>query len=309
MSILLWPIVGPRRKTHSEPLSSAPFISRGQSHCQNQSGPSSLALPPSRSSSSPAQLLKLQIPGAAPSRITPSRELSVLQMAKSTNKPSKGYPHTVKVAFEAGGYYGGPATISDSPREVTIRPLSPSISKSPYTIEDIENAIEDLRICDRNDVGLTASAFKPEQEEVSKQVIPTVSALGWSDAALEEIARLGEGMGGAVHKVKDRRTGTIMARKTITTCEAPIKQLLRELSVISSTVHPNIVLFHGAYISPSSREVKILMEFCPGGSLEAIGKQIADRNEKVGEKVAGRLAAGVSLTLCMQVMLLTLTHL
>jgi len=46
-------------------------------------------------------------------------------------------------------------------------------------------------------------------------------------------------------------------------------------------------------MSPSSSEVKILMEFCPGKSLEAVGKQIADRGGRVSEKVAGRLAEGI----------------
>jgi hypothetical protein len=118
----------------------------------------------------------------------------------------------------------------------------------------------------------------------------------WSDEVLEELSRLGEGAGGAVHKVKDIRTGKIMARKTITTREAPMKQLLRELSIISSTEHVNIILCHGAYMSPSSSEVKILMEFCEGGSLETVGKRIKDRGAIVGEKIAGRLAEGVSLT-------------
>jgi len=46
-------------------------------------------------------------------------------------------------------------------------------------------------------------------------------------------------------------------------------------------------------MSPSSSEVKILMEFCPGGSLEAVAKRVLDRDGRVGEKVAGRLAEGV----------------
>jgi mitogen-activated protein kinase kinase len=104
---------------------------------------------------------------------------------------------------------------------------------------------------------------------------------------------LGEGAGGAVHQVRDKRTNLVMARKTITTREAPMKQLLRELSMISSTMHDNIVVFYGAYMSPSSSEVKILMDYCEGGSLEAVGKRIKDCGGRVGEKVAGRLAEGV----------------
>ncbi|KAI0743542.1 kinase-like protein [Daedaleopsis nitida] len=93
--------------------------------------------------------------------------------------------------------------------------------------------------------------------------------------------------------VRDRRTGVVMARKTITTLEAPMKQLLREIQITSSTSHVNIVHFYGAYISPSSSEVKVLMEFAEGGSLESVGKRMREIGGRVGEKVAGRLAEGI----------------
>ena len=88
-----------------------------------------------------------------------------------------------------------------------------------------------------------------------------------------------------------------MARKTITTLEAPMKQLLREIKITSSTSHVNIVHFYGAYISPSSSEVKVLMEYGEGGSLESVGKRMREIGGRVGEKVAGRLAEGVRLLL------------
>ena len=118
-----------------------------------------------------------------------------------------------------------------------------------------------------------------------------------ADDVLEELARLGEGAGGAVYKVRDRRTGAIMARKSITLHEAPMKQLLREIKIISSTSHQNIIKFYGAYITPSSSEVKVLMEYCEGGSLESVGKQMRLIGGRVGEKVAGRLAEGVCAVL------------
>ena len=117
----------------------------------------------------------------------------------------------------------------------------------------------------------------------------------WSDDYLEDLARLGEGAGGAVYKVKDKRTGLVMARKTITTLEAPMKQLMREINIISSTSHQNIIHFYGAYISPSSSEVKVLMEYCEGGSLESVGKRLKETDKRVTENVAGRLAEGVSI--------------
>ncbi|KAJ7312983.1 kinase [Mycena albidolilacea] len=132
---------------------------------------------------------------------------------------------------------------------------------------------------------------KPGRHPPDSPLLPTQRRM--LDDVLEEICRLGEGTGGAVHKVKDKHSGKIIARKTISTREAPMKQLLRELSILSSIEHINIVLFYGAYMSSSSSEVKILTEFCEGGSLEAIGKRIKERNTFIGENIAGRLAEGV----------------
>jgi hypothetical protein len=116
----------------------------------------------------------------------------------------------------------------------------------------------------------------------------------FSDEVLEEMNCLGEGAGGAVHKVRDKRSGYVYARKTITTREVAVKHVVRELSVMSSTHHVNIVQCYGVYMSPSSSEVKIVMEDCEGGSLDDIGKKIKERGAIVGEKIAGRLAEGVS---------------
>jgi len=121
----------------------------------------------------------------------------------------------------------------------------------------------------------------------------------WSDEFLQELDQLGEGSGGVVHKVRDKRTDVVMARKTIAAKGASIKQLDRELKFMSSTSHPNIVKFYAAYVPPSSSGIKLLMEFCDGGSLEAVGKRIRGKGWRVSEKVAGRLAEGVSLSFCL----------
>ena len=47
-------------------------------------------------------------------------------------------------------------------------------------------------------------------------------------------------------------------------------------------------------MTPSHTELNILMEFAEGGSLEAVGKRIRERGAIVGEKIAGRIAEGVS---------------
>lgn len=237
--------------------------------------------PPSRS---PLPSLTLNIPAPSPRPTTPKPiiRLAIPAPKGNSNESSVNPSESDSGLFES--YYGGPGgpaleiTATGHTDEMTIRPtplinintcVPPNTSGAAQGVVDVKGLVDNL-----NDTPLT-----------------------WSDEFLEEISRLGEGAGGAVHKVKDKRTGKIMARKTITTREAPMKQLLREVSIISSTQHVNIILFHGAYMSPSSSEVKILMEFCEGGSLETVGKRIKDRGAIVGEKIAGRLAEGVSLRL------------
>jgi serine/threonine protein kinase len=111
---------------------------------------------------------------------------------------------------------------------------------------------------------------------------------------LEDLGRLGEGAGGAVHKVRDTRTGDILARKTIPTRTTPARQVTRELGFLSSSVHENIIKFYGAYMSTSSSEVKVVTEYCEGGSLEAVGKRVKEIGARASEKVIGKLAEGVS---------------
>jgi len=131
----------------------------------------------------------------------------------------------------------------------------------------------------------TSSTNEPEKKE-------------FSDENTEELDRLGEGAGGAVHKVRDKRDGQIYARKTIMTREVAMKQVVRELNILHTIMHPNIVSYFGGYISPSSSEVKIIMEYCDGGSLETVGKKLKEIGGVVGEKISGRLAEGVSFSLC-----------
>jgi mitogen-activated protein kinase kinase len=144
-----------------------------------------------------------------------------------------------------------------------------------------------------------AESFRSLCELVSKleavrASFPVCPPPTYSDDVLEEIDHIGEGAGGAVHKVKDKRTGLIMARKTITTRGVPVKQIMRELSIAASAEHINIIKWHGTYMSPSSNEIKILMDYCEGGSLEGVCKRMKERGTVIGEKMAGRLAEGVS---------------
>ncbi|KAI0823637.1 kinase-like protein [Trametes gibbosa] len=209
-------------------------------------------------SRSPTPTLALAIPGASPRRKPALPKIDFNSLNNGTFVQYAGGPQP-QAASPA------PRAATDDTNDATIRPeltISPRPRPPPaVSIENLRQTVEEF-----------------DQ---------------WSDDLLEELSRLGEGAGGAVYKVRDRRTGMVMARKTITTLEAPMKQLLREIKIMSSTSHVNIIHFYGAYISPSSSEVKVLMEFGEGGSLESVGKRMREIGGRVGEKVAGRLAEGV----------------
>jgi mitogen-activated protein kinase kinase len=242
---------------------------------------------------SPTPSLSLQIPGFPKQRpTTPKVPPLAIPTANGSSTVRSDTDSPVSNAAFAGGYYGGPTNapleldpLSAEDGGVTITPFTRVVTPNPAEpIADLRQTLE----------GLNRPPDPSINNRPSDEDIPSLDSSQWSDERVDVIDRLGEGAGGAVHKVRDRQTSDIMARKTITTREAPMKQLLRELNIIASATHDNIIVFYGAYISPSSSEVKILMEFCEGGSLEAVGKRIRERGGRVGEKVAGRLAEGVS---------------
>ena len=192
---------------------------------------------------------------------------------------------------EEAGSYGGlgrangtqpmtPLNLGGDDGDVTVRPALPQGHSQAKSIDKIKAALSP-----GPSTGSTAASdAEPPEEDWAE-----------ADEYLVDIQRLGEGAGGEVYKVEDKRTGTKLARKIIQARTTPPKQLVRELKYLKDTGHPNIVKFYGAYISPSSSEVKVLMEFCEGGSLEAVGEKIKLGKGRVSEIVAAKIGEGVSL--------------
>lgn len=236
-----------------------------------------LSLSPNPGRSAPPLSLNIPTPPSRP--VTPNPPTIRLAIPESSGRTSESGSDSPLFS----SYYGGPTGALE------LHPTGPSeeMTIRPPLAVDVSTCVPQKPSGSSNGGPVDVKGLLDNLNN------PNDPPLTWSDDVLEEIERLGEGAGGAVHKVKDKRTGTIMARKTITTREAPMKQLLREVSIISSTKHVNIIQFYGAYMSPSSSEVKILMDLCEGGSLESVGKRIKDRGAIVGEMIAGRLAEGV----------------
>ncbi|KAG6920281.1 hypothetical protein DXG01_005050 [Tephrocybe rancida] len=257
--------------------SSSPMPTQNPTSIRNPSLSLSISPPQPRSSAPSLSLAIPTPPSRAPTPNPPAIRLAI--PAPNTRTLESGGDSPLYGSYYGGGP-GGPAidlTTAGSSDEMTIRP--------PLSLN--------VATCVPQSSGASGSGATDVRGLLDNLNNTDNAPLSFSDDVLEEIERLGEGAGGAVHKVKDKRTSKIMARKTITTREAPMKQLLREVSIISNTKHVNIIQFYGAYMSPSSSEVKILMDLCEGGSLESVGKRIKDRGAIVGELIAGRVAEGV----------------
>ena len=239
---------------------------------------------------------RLQVPGIGSRPSTPRRPVTpILSLQIPVNGRSE--PPVDPLDTTSASLIGA---ASESPSDINARTLRPPVSSSndleePDQYEKLRSAINDLTIRERGrERHREAQQIHSQNTDISDQegVRGGYSGDDWADDDFEDIGRLGEGAGGAVHRVRDKRSGVIMARKTIPTRTTPAIQLIRELSFMS-TDHPNIIVFHGAYISPSSSEVKLLMEVCEGGSLDAVGKRVRELGERIGEKVVAKLAEGV----------------
>jgi mitogen-activated protein kinase kinase len=228
-------------------------------------------------------------------------------------RPAGGRPQLGKLNInpEMAGiplfqHVAGPHRIDDvmdesstiSPEERTIRPQegdNPGAQAPEYSIPQVMDAGGKAGETNKNPLPHKVFIGPSSQQTTSStQTTNHPERKEFSDDNIEVLERIGEGAGGAVHKVRDKRDGQVYARKTIMTREVAMKQIVRELNIVYNMTHLNIVPCFGGYASPSSSEVKIIMEYCNGGSLEAIGKKIKEIGGVVGEKITGRLAEGVS---------------
>ncbi|KAK0623109.1 BcMKK1, mitogen-activated protein kinase [Immersiella caudata] len=122
---------------------------------------------------------------------------------------------------------------------------------------------------------------------------------GWRIASHEkriiELGSLGEGAGGAVTRCKLKGGKTIFALKIITTNPDPDvkKQIFRELGFNKECASEHICRYYGAFPDPSTATISIAMEFCEGGSLDSIYKEVKRLGGRTGEKVLGKVAEGV----------------
>ncbi|KAI6853887.1 Pkinase-domain-containing protein [Hortaea werneckii] len=152
------------------------------------------------------------------------------------------------------------------------------------TAEDLAQHLKDLHIRKGNNSPLDA---------------PDLDDLGWKAAKKEgriiELGSLGEGAGGAVTRCILKGGRTIFALKIITTDPNPDvkKQIVRELSFNKSCASAHICQYYGAFMDDTAGTIGISMEFCEGGSLDSVYREVKKLGGRTGEKVLGKVAEGV----------------
>ncbi|CAN6674347.1 MAP kinase kinase Mkk2p/SSP33 [Trichomonascus vanleenenianus] len=148
----------------------------------------------------------------------------------------------------------------------------------------------------------TASTDNASSQSSSTAHLGDVDQLdeeGWREVAragdIIALGSLGEGIGGSVTRCRLRHGSTVFALKEITTNPNPElqKQILRELQFNRTCNSPHIVKYYGTFMREESANIYIAMEYCGGGSLDAIYKRVKARGGRIGEKVLAKIAEGV----------------
>lgn len=68
---------------------------------------------------------------------------------------------------------------------------------------------------------------------------------------------------------------------------------MRELGFNKDCASEHICRYYGAFVEPSTATISIAMEFCEGGSLDSIYREVKKLGGRTGEKVLGKVAEGV----------------
>ena len=71
------------------------------------------------------------------------------------------------------------------------------------------------------------------------------------------------------------------------------KQIVRELNFNKECASEHICRYYGAFMDNSAGSISIAMEYCEGGSLDSVYREVKKLGGRTGEKVLGKVAEGV----------------
>lgn len=98
----------------------------------------------------------------------------------------------------------------------------------------------------------------------------TIEKRDWTDV-FDVLEVIGRGNYGVVVKARVKETGEVVAvKQTLLEESIDVESGAREIRVLQSCHHPNIIAYHGTYRSPTA--LLVAMELCDGGSIDAVRK-------------------------------------
>ncbi|TGZ79194.1 kinase-like protein [Ascodesmis nigricans] len=248
----------------------------------------------SRHTAGRAPRLGLSIPHTGPSPAPPA----------AGPVPGRGPP---KLRLATPGNTNGIMGPPDHKRQGSISQAQPSSAASQYSALSFAMGL-------RNQVKNSPDAMQQElnggrgggddekkytSEDFERMDVKELPIEGWSvvgaSGRIVEIGTLGEGAGGAVTKCILKGGKTVFALKIITSDPTPEvrKQIFRELNFNRECSSPYICEYYGAFQSRENGTISIAMEFCEGGSLDSIYREVKKLGGRTGEKVLGKIAKGV----------------
>ncbi|KAJ5732434.1 G2-specific protein kinase nimA [Penicillium malachiteum] len=108
----------------------------------------------------------------------------------------------------------------------------------------------------------------------------------------EILEKIGCGSFGIIRKVKRKSDGFILCRKEINYIKMSQKereQLTAEFNILSSLRHPNIVAYYHREHLKASQDLYLYMEYCGGGDLSMVIKNLKKANKFAEEEFVWRI--------------------
>ncbi|KAG8759395.1 G2-specific serine/threonine protein kinase [Ceratobasidium sp. 423] len=111
---------------------------------------------------------------------------------------------------------------------------------------------------------------------------------------------IGNGSFGLIRKVRRKADGALFARKELNferMTERDRKQIVAEVNILKDLKHDHIVRYHDRYVDRDNGILYILMEYCGGGDLSGVIKQMRRQNKHITEDTVWSYFAQILLAL------------